>query len=289
MYCLNCKNLVPEQNVFCQSCGANLKELREVNAQPINQGNMIPNNNMNNNPKNNNPKANKVKKYLIITLIVVLLLTLGISLFFILNKKDNEAIANKKEPTISEENNEEENEEDDNQVEDNSSTLSKLKEDYESGKIDVNKYFTELVNYEYDYDNLDEDYKFEKKFDTSGNLSYIVEILESNEDKIDLNAKKKLINGVFLKNVILGDDQDSDVAPQSYHDDNYKITSLSKDEPKRDEIQDSLSTHQLDKVYLTHNENFLIWYTDRGSDAITEEQLIDSFRLIQQERRTGEK
>jgi len=266
MNCPNCKNLVPEQNIFCQCCGANVKELGNVNVHPMSQGYVAPDNNINNVSKNSNKKSDNTKKYLVIALIVVLIITLVVSLYFILNKKDDESIADKKEPTMSEENNSEETEEDSNQVKGNSNTLSKLKEDYESGKIDVNKYFTELVNYEYDNSKLDRNYKTDETYYSTGCQSQLLELLETHKDELDTAIVKEYIENVTLHNVSLGDG--TTVKPQSNSEKRYEATLINDDEERS-----NAKNHILDKVILSKNENFLIWYTDVGSDAITEDQL----------------
>lgn len=262
MYCPNCRNKVSDEVDFCPSCGTNIKDLRQMLETPVNpqsavnisQTNYIKNNN--NEPK----KINKSKRNLIIFLSIILVIILGVSIFLIFNKKDKNEPVNKPNENINENTNEEEKL--------SESTLKKLKNDYENGKIDVNKYFTELVNYDYDYDNLSAEYKIDEIIYTTGHISEIVELLEKHREEISEESLRKLIENATLQDVIIGNQVSAE--QQSNANSEPRVVQLNDSNN-----QDRISGHKLDKVYLSKNENFLIWYTEYGDDGITQEQLLD--------------
>lgn len=265
MYCPNCRNQVADNVDFCPGCGTNIKDLRKMieqqptPAQPAESVvNSVPVNNINNSIQNNNnevKKPNKSKRDLLIILGVLAVVIIGVSLFFIFNKKDNKKPNDEQTPNIKEEEKISEN------------TFEKLKQDYESGKIDVNKYFTELVYYEYDSSKLDENYKTDETYYSTGCQSELLELLETYKDELDATIVKEYIENVTLHNVSLGDG--TSVQPQSNSEKKYEVMLLDNEEAEKSNAKN----HRLDKVTLSRNENFLIWYTNVGSDAITEEQL----------------
>lgn len=265
MYCPNCRNQVADNVDFCPGCGTNIKDLRKmVEQQPATVQpaetvvNSVPVNDINNSIQNNNnevKKPNKSKRDLLIILGVLAFVIIVVSLFFVFNKKDNNKLNDEQTSNIKEEEKASEN------------TFEKLKKDYESGKIDVNKYFTELVYYEYDNSKLDENYKSDEIYYSTGCQSKLLELLESHKDELDTNIVKEYIENVTLHNVSLGDG--TTVQPQSNSEKKYEVMLLDN----KEEEKSNAKNHRLDKVTLSRNENFLIWYTDVGSDAITEEQL----------------
>lgn len=258
MYCSNCGNKNNLEDIFCSNCGTNIKKIVEQQPTPIQSTetvvNLMP---VNNSIQNNNAeKPNKNKKILLIIFGVLVVVISGVSLFFILNKKDNNKPNDNQTSNIKEE----------EKILTN--TFEKLKQDYENGEIDVDKYFTELVNYEYDYDSLDEAYKNDEIMYTSGNISYIAEFLENHQSEISDEVKRKLLEKALLTDVTLGNK--SVVEQQSNNKNDARIVLL--DEEKE---PDRVGKHVLDKVYLTKDEHFLIWYTDHGIDKVTLEQVQD--------------
>lgn len=253
MFCPNCGNKLNGNEDFCNNCGSNLKKID--NDQMITE--IIENKkNINYNQKNSDfKKINKTKRDVFIILGVLAVVIIGVSLFFRFNKKDNNKLNDEQTPNIKEEEKVSEN------------TFEKLKKDYESGKIDVNKYFAELVYYEYDNSKLDEIYKSDEIYYSTGCQSKLLELLESYKDELDTNIVKEYIENVTLHNVSLGDD--TMVQPQSNSEKKYEVMLLNN----KEEEKSNAKNHRLDKVALSNNEKFLIWYTDVGSDAITEEQL----------------
>ncbi len=260
MYCPNCRNQVDDNVDFCPNCGTNIKELRKMieqqSVKPV--VNTIPVNSFNNSVQNNNnssKKPNKSKRDLLIILGVLVVVIVGVSLFFIFNKKDNNKSNNEQIPNIKEE-------------EITESTLKKLKTDYESGKIDVNKYFTELVNYDYDYDSLDNKYKTDEIIYTTGNISEIIELLENHRSELSEESIKKLIEKATLQDVRVGNEVSID--SQANINNNVRVVPLNDTNNK-----DKIASHKLNKAYLSKNERFIIWYTDYGTDKVTLEQVQD--------------
>lgn len=262
MYCPNCRNQVADNVDFCPECGTNIKDLRKiVEQQPISEQptetvvNSVPINNINNSIQKNNEvkKTNKSKRDLLIILGVLAVVIIGVSLFFIFNKKDNNKPNDDQTSNIQEE-----------KLSEN--TYQKLRKDFKNGKIDINKYFIELVYYEYDNSKLDENYKSDEKYYTTGCQTNLLELLESYSDELDVDVIKEYIENVTLHNVSL--DNNTTVQSQSNLEENYEVKLLGNKEEKS-----NAKNHKLDKVTLSRNENFLIWYTDVGNDAITEEQV----------------
>lgn len=203
----------------------------------------------------------KNKKLVIIALfMVILIIGGGIGCWFIFNNSNN------KKDTI-------ENNTNDDVVINDKSGLQLLKDDYNSGKIDINKYFSELINYEYFYSSLDEKYKNDDNILDTSNLSYIVEVLDEHKYEINKDLIKKLANQVFLSDVSIGLENTSSIDTQSNNNINPKIVPLANDE---EPDMSYMSNHNLDKLYLSENGHFLIWYTDTGDDAVG----IDSVKNI---------
>jgi len=218
--------------------------------------NQVPVSNINNSIQNNNNNSKKInKKNLLIILGIVTIIIIGVSLFFIFNKKDNNKINEEQNSNIPEE-----------QIIE--STLKKLKTDYESGKIDVNKYFTELVNYDYDYDSLDKEYKTDEIIYTTGNISEIAELLEKHRYELSEESIRKLFEKATLQDVQVGNEVS--VEPQANTNNNVRVVPLNDTNNKN-----KIASHKLDKAYLSKNERFIIWYTNYGNDAITLEQVQD--------------
>ena len=265
MYCPNCRNQVADNVDFCPGCGTNIKDLRKMVEQqpaPAQSTETVvdsaPVNNINNSIKNNNEvkKPNKSKRDLLIILGVLAVVIIGVSLFFIFNKKDNNKPNDDQTPIVKEE---------EKKIE---STITKLKTDYESGKIDVNKYFAELVNYDYDYDSLDKEYKTDEIIYTTGNISEIAELLEKHRSELSEESIRKLLEKATLQDVQVGNEVS--VEQQSNVNNNVRVVPLNDTNNK-----DKIASHKLDKAYLSKNEHFIIWYTSVGNDAITKKQVID--------------
>ena len=265
MYCPNCRNQLADNVDFCPGCGTNIKDLRKMVEQqpaPVQPAetvvNSVPVNNINNSIKNNNEvkKPNKSKRDLLIILGVLAVVIIGVSLFFIFNKKDNNKPSDDQTPIVKEE---------EKKIE---STITKLKTDYESGKIDVNKYFAELVNYDYDYDSLDKEYKTDEIIYTTGNISEIAELLEKHRSELSEESIRKLLENATLQDVQVGNEVS--VEPQANTNNNVRVVPLNDTNNK-----DKIASHKLDKAYLSKNEHFIIWYTNYGDDAVTLEQVQD--------------
>jgi len=228
---------------------------------------MFPNNNINTFTQNNNqPKKLDKNKKILLIIIPILIVIICICLIVSSNKKEDSNSINKLEEDKKEEQiNKEEQKVEKEEI--TYTTLQKLKSDYDNGIIDVNKYFTELVNYEYNSDKLDKKYKIDKIDYSPSVNNKILELLESHKSELDTNIIKEFIENVTLHNVSLGD---ATTVKQQFNSDKKYESKLIEN---KTEDKSNASNHRLDKVTLSRNENFLIWYTDSGSDAITEEQL----------------
>ena len=119
----------------------------------------------------------------------------------------------------------------------------------------------------YFFSKLDDNYKSDELYYSTGCQSKLLELLENHKDELDTAIVKEYIENVTLHNVSLGDG--TAVQPQSNLEKKYEVMLLDN----KEEDKSNAKNHRLDKVTLSRNENFLIWYTDVGSDAITEEQL----------------
>lgn len=206
------------------------------------------------------PSKKNIKLFIIIG-VIILIIIVGVILCIVLSQ--NKAESNNKSDTNVNENNNNSN----NQPEELSeNTFTKLKKDFDSGKIDANKYFTELFYYEYDSSKLDNNYKTDEKYYTPGCQSELLELLQSHKDELDKDIIKEYVEKVTLHNVSLGNS--SNVQTKSNVNPEYEVKLLDNEEEK-----ENAKNHRLDKVKLSKNGNFLIWYTNNGSDAITEEQL----------------
>lgn len=241
MYCPNCQFQVSNNIDFCPNCGTNLKIVRENSF----------NNTSSNNKKNSSKHLLKVLIIIIVIIALAGLISLGVSR--LLAKRKNKTFPDNKGQITEEK---------------SLNTFQKLTQDYENNYIDINKYFTELFYYEYDYDKLDDKYQSDYEYYSSGCQSELLQILEENQDSLDKNIVKQFIEKITLSDISLNDQLSIDT--QSRKDQNYRVKKL-KDE---ENDQENAANHNLRKVYLSKKENFLIWYTDIGNDAITEKQLL---------------
>lgn len=231
MECKNCKTMNLDNSIFCQNCGSTLEGKTNI--------------------VNEFPKKNRSgKKLLFIMIISVIILAVIISTVLIIKNDKKEDVS------------------DNNQTDDSDivsvleTPLDKLKSDYESGKIDVNKYFTELVYMKYDSSKLDKKY-YSSSFLISGSSLNLIDILIENKDKISSDIANFYLMKETLSDVSLGFPK-AQVEQQINHSNNYEVTFLND--------QSSESNHILDKVKLSNNGNFLVWYTTTGDDAITESE-----------------
>ena len=234
MICPNCKK---ENNIeadFCQDCGTSLKN-NNIPSQEIN-------------------KKNHSSKLPIIIIIVVIILIIGLSIVginYFKNKIKNII------PNLN------------NTVEERKekySSVEKIKKDYESGKLNVNDYFKQLVYLEFDSSKLDKKYNSDYSTLISTEQLDTPNILDEKHEELDKDIVKFYLTNKLMKNVKLVDE--TSLKKQSNNNNKYKVTQL-KDENDKN----NASNHFLNKVKLSRNKNFLIWYTNTGDDAITEEQL----------------
>ena len=146
-------------------------------------------------------------------------------------------------------------------------SLEKLKMDYDKGIIDINDYFKNLVYLEYAPEYLDSKYESDYEFAISGCQLDTMDILDEHFDELDKDVVEFYLKNESLSNVKLTSDSVTNTVNSTNNQE--KIEVLSNDDGKVSRIVE----HTLNKVYLTPNNKFLIWYTDTGVDAITSEQL----------------
>lgn len=173
-----------------------------------------------------------------------------------------------------------------------------LQQEYDSGEIDINKYFQELVYYMYDQDKFDTKYQPVSTTFLYNYQDTLIDIISNYKDQLDENTIKVFLDGITLSNVHLGKKtnaqlQSNIVDPVNERCSNNKCNhyesqntflglvqsgeknpTLTNSEKNSDDGRNN-KDHNLDKVYLTSNEHFLIWYTETGNDAITQEQLLN--------------
>ena len=189
-------------------------------------------------------KKKKSKKWLIFLIAVLLIVGIGVAAYFIFfNKGDVQAaVHDKKEP-----------------VPEAFTTVAKLNMDFEAGQITADEYFQQLTYSEYDSSKLDEKYlPDEAAIAPISNVDDLLEFYEKYESEISKTSIEKFANHYFL----------NDVALWSEDDDNLSAVKgvVLADEKKQN------FAHRLDKVILSSDGHFLIWYTKDGDDAITDEQ-----------------
>lgn len=264
MICPYCNNQISDQINYCTHCGADIKTYIQSQVQTVvNYTNTTEYNQISQNSQNqdNNTKIKPKKRKigLIITLSIILLAVIGVTTYFVVDSKrvpppECEGVVI--EPV-------------------KYSTYQKLKTDYDKGNIDVNTYFTQLVYCEYDTEKLDEKYKSDVDTFTISNNDEIMYLIENYRDKLDKDILKFYIENITLQNVVLGEkESDSQIKKQSHNNKRYEIKLMSNEDEWNTYTQNA-ANHHLDKVCLSRNDNFLIWYTDTGEDAITEQQLKD--------------
>lgn len=229
MECKNCKTMNLDNSIFCQNCGSTLEGKTNI----VNELSR---------------KNRSGKKLLFIMIISVIILSVVISTILII-KNDKKEDASKNNQT-----------DDSDIISVLKTPLDKLKSDYESGKIDVNKYFTELVYMKYDSSKLDKKY-YSSSFLITGSELNLADILVENSDKISSDIADYYLMKTTLSDVSLGFSKEQ-VEQQINDSNDYEVTFLND--------QSSESNHILDKVKLSSNGNFLIWYTTTGNDAITD-------------------
>lgn len=154
-------------------------------------------------------------------------------------------------------------------------SLEKLAMAYESEEIDANEYFSQLLSVAYAPENIDSKYVSDYDFFISQSQLQLDDILSEHWDEIDEDAIKYYFGKLLLSDVRIGkyDTTGAGAEQMSYAKDNSVVTSLDYTIQTADNDQENAFNHTLDKVALSSNEHFLIWYTDTGDDAITEEQL----------------
>lgn len=265
MECPNCKNQVIAEADFCPNCGTNMKEIhnndnqiqntiQQVQSQDIQQ----PLNNYDINPVN----KKKTSKLLIAVVCIValgLMFGLGYTGINYLNKKKS---SNSKDP---------------NEVRENTrkyNTIEKLKLDYESGNLNVKDYFTQLVYLEYSSSKVSPKYTSDYKYYSTECELQAAEILEKYYDQLDPKVVKFYLTNKSMANVQLGEEKTNAVQQSNNTNTEYEAQLLNNEESEEEEDKlSNAANHRLNKVYLSSEEHFLIWYASDGDDAITEKQL----------------
>lgn len=258
MICPNCRNQVVDEADFCPSCGTSLKELKEnsiqpqINIQQTTSQSQYKFQQFDNNVKNPENKKKSSKSPLIIILIIIsiIIVVLGCIGFNYFSKKKNVENNNDVKEEVKKYN-----------------TFEKLKSDYEAGILSVSDYFTQLVYLEFDSSKLNSKYDSDYEYYSTECELNTDEILEMYYDKLDQDIVKLYLTNKSMANIILGEESSS-VTPQSNNDSKYEVKLL-----KDEKDVSNAANHRLNKVHLSSNGHFLIWYASYGDDAITDEQL----------------
>ncbi|MBR6697889.1 MAG: hypothetical protein IKL73_06420 [Lachnospiraceae bacterium] len=140
-------------------------------------------------------------------------------------------------------------------------SLQKLNADYSEGKLTADEYFSQLLCLANNAESLNEKYKSENKAPmTAGELGLEI-FYKGHKNELSDEVKKAFIEYAFQIDVAIGEKNEAaEAAPMAF------ITT--------NEDQSAVKNHTLDKVCLSKNGNFLIWYTEEGLDAITKEDAI---------------
>lgn len=245
MECPKCSTQIKNKTNLCPNCGSKLNE--SFKEQTTN----------NNIEQVNDTQIKHSKKGIGIIIAVALLLVIGLTIYggtkflksFI---KDNKSII-------------------DNKIVDEKSkknSLEKIEEDYKNGKLNINEYFTQLVYLEYASSNVETKYTSDYKYYIVGSELKTTEILEKYYEQLDQDIVKLYLTNKSMANISLGEEKKGTVQQSKKSATDYKVKLLKND----DDIKKA-KNHRLNKVYLSRNEHFLIWYASYGDDAITDEQL----------------
>ncbi|MBQ4283487.1 MAG: hypothetical protein IJB96_06140 [Lachnospira sp.] len=156
------------------------------------------------------------------------------------------------------------------------SSYEKLRADYKAGKINANAYFAQLLCIAYDSKNIDEDYKSDNKVPMSAGELGIEDFYNTHKSELSDSVKKTFLKEYFQMDVAIGVKSDSATETQpatgSSASNNASFMSYTATTVAN---QEEVKNHTLDKVYLSKNGNFLIWYTETGADAITAQNAKD--------------
>ncbi len=199
--------------------------------------------NCGNNLKLNKKRNTKLIMFISLIIISALIIALGYFCYTYFNKNKNDISKETK----------------------NYNTLEKIKSDYEKGNINVKDYFSQLVYLEFDSPKLDSKYLSDYEYYTTECELYTDEVLNNHYEKLDQDVIKFYLANKSMTNVVLGEKKAS-ITKLPNNTTNLKAKQL-------EENKNNIINHRLENVYLTKEGHFLIWYTSRGDDAITEKQL----------------
>ena len=185
------------------------------------------------------PVKKKSKTPLIIA-IVLILLAAGVAVFFLFffNKtKCDELSFEKKTPAP-----------------EAFTAATKLLNDYEAGALTPDEYAKQLIYSEYDASKLDEKYKSDAGALVMSNVRTLIKLLKEKKSEISTATKQEAAKHLFLTDVAFGSNKTAKAGS----------VVLAAEQPSY--------LHRLDKVVMSENGNFLIWYTESGEDKITTAQ-----------------
>lgn len=247
MFCPNCGNKLNGNEEFCSICGKKLNVLKpQLLHNIVSENKQI----IQSKGLNGNFFRNKTKnKTIILAFIIIAVIIAFLTVILLNNKNKKQTDLNINEDVVQ------------------YNSLEKIKKDYNAGKITINEYFTQLVYLEFDTSKLDEKYSSDYIFYITECELDINNILEQHYDELDEKIIKFYLANKTLSNVSLGQEE-YELQKQSDFKNNYKAQLL------ENKLENAYN-HTLNKVHLSYNGNFLIWYSNIGDDAITEEQLIE--------------
>lgn len=135
-----------------------------------------------------------------------------------------------------------------------------LEQEFKENKITADKYIMQLAYSIYDSDKLDS--KYEDLELGTPNPTELFKKTSELVDSISQETAKYIADKYFLSDVIWNVESDSNASGMSnnkYND--YTITPL---------VSSESDLSKLDKAVLSSNHNFLIYYTTKGTNAITD-------------------
>ncbi len=179
-------------------------------------------------------------------------------------------------------------------VEDN--TIVKLQKAYETGMIDINTYLTQMTYAAYDGDKLDSAYKS----DTNGEFDIkqfgLEEFYTANESKLSDEAKKTFFSYYFMLNINHGVNSTGETSTEGSTESSTESAAQQLTQPvaavsgdkttgqasfashvvaEKEIDKSNKDNHTLNKVVLSSKGNFLVWYAEKGEDAITKDRAVE--------------
>lgn len=182
-----------------------------------------------NNINNSKDNINKVKKFLLISLITIIIFVISLLIIRLLNNKNGC-----------------------NQVNNGISVVDKIWQDYNTGKINADEYVKYMLYADYDNDLLADKYKSNNDVD----LIEIESFIDKHYDELSDETLKYYLSKINLDNITFKLDKENGNNIVGGLD--FFIESV---------YAKSENVTNLNKVILSKNGNFVVWYTTTGDSA----------------------